>query len=97
MMPSAPHRNPGETGLTRRRFLEGLTSASGALVAPMLVPASVRGNAATPPPSERIAVAVIGHGLMGRGHLRVCLGRPDLHVLAVCDPDRSRCQEARQR
>lgn len=75
--------------LTRRSFL-----ARSALAAvPMIVPSSVFG---ANPPSERINVGLIGRGIMGRGHWRVLLGRRDAQVLAICDVDRSRCEEGRQ-
>jgi predicted dehydrogenase len=56
----------------------------------------VLGAAGSPPPSARITVGLIGRGLMGSGHLRVLLGRKDAQVLAVCDVDRSRCEEGRR-
>jgi hypothetical protein len=62
-----------------------------------MIPASVRGGAAGAPPSERITVGLIGHGAMGRGHLRRLAGDREVQVLAVCDVDRVRCDEARQR
>jgi hypothetical protein len=52
-------------------------------------------NGATPP-RERITCGLIGRGLMGRGHLRVLVGRPEAQLLAVCDVDRARCEEGRQ-
>ena len=33
--------------------------------------------------------------MMGRGHWRVLLGRSETQVLAICDVDRSRCEEGR--
>ncbi|MCX7886047.1 MAG: Gfo/Idh/MocA family oxidoreductase [Verrucomicrobiae bacterium] len=48
------------------------------------------------PPSERIAVGLIGLGAMGRGHLALLLGHPAAQVVAVCDVDRVRREEARQ-
>ncbi len=47
-------------------------------------------------PSERITVGLIGRGLMGAGHLRVLLGRKEAQVVAVCDVDRTRCEEGRR-
>ena len=78
---------------SRRKFLHRAALAG---AAPWILPASVRGSAGSLPPSERITVGLIGRGLMGRGHLRVLLGRKDAQVLAVCDVDRSRCEEGRQ-
>jgi hypothetical protein len=56
----------------------------------------VRGGDGSAPPSERITVGLIGRGLMGSGHLRVFLGRKETQVLAVCDVDRSRCEEGQR-
>ena len=37
---------------------------------------------------DRVRVALIGLGTMGRNHLRVLMERPDVEVVAVADPDR---------
>jgi len=37
---------------------------------------------------DRIRVALVGLGTMGRNHLRVLMQRPDVEVVAVADPDR---------
>ncbi len=47
-------------------------------------------------PSERITIGLIGIGAMGRGHLSLLLGLPSVQVVAVCDVDRVRREEARQ-
>jgi len=82
--------------VTRRQFLQRTVLATGALAAPLFVPSSVLGGDGSTPPSERINVGLIGRGAMGRGHLRVLLGRKETQVLAVCDVDRSRCEEGRR-
>ncbi len=82
---------------TRRRFMASAAALSGALAAPWIVPASVSGAEGNTAPSERIAVGLIGHGCMGRGHLHRLAGDPDIQVLAVCDVDRSRCEEGKRR
>ncbi len=77
--------NYGSTPLSRRRFLHLVTAL------PPAFAASVReGTAALAPPSERIQVALIGCGMMGSGHLNYLLGRGDVQIVAVCDPDRTR-------
>lgn len=48
------------------------------------------------PPSERITLGFIGLGMMGRGHLHWFLKYPDVQVLAVCDVDQWRRENARQ-
>jgi predicted dehydrogenase len=45
--------------------------------------------------SERITVASIGIGIMGNGNLRRMLSNPDLQVVAVCDVDEWRLNDAR--
>lgn len=80
----------------RRSFLRRTAAAAVAATAPAYIPASALGLGDALPPSERINVGLIGRGLMGSGHLRVLLGRKDAQVLAVCDVDRSRCEEGRR-
>ena len=46
--------------------------------------------------SERITLALIGCGGMGRADMRILMSKPGTQVLAVCDPDRSRRKQARQ-
>lgn len=82
--------------VTRRKFLQRTGVITAASAACWIIPASVRGAAGAIPPSERINVGLIGRGLMGAGHLRVLLGRKDAQVLAVCDVDRTRCEEGRR-
>ena len=66
----------------RRAFLKK-TAATVAL--PYIVPASAMGQAGTTAPSERIVMAGIGIGNMGRGDLGNFLGRNDVQYVAVCD------------
>ncbi|MBT3376565.1 MAG: Gfo/Idh/MocA family oxidoreductase [Lentisphaerae bacterium] len=86
-----------EHGVTRRRFLGRMALASGAAAAPYLIPASARGADGAVSPGNRITLGLIGHGRMGQGHLRWCLGRKDAQVLAVCDVDTVRREEAQRR
>ena len=79
-----------KSSLSRRAFV---SRTAGALAAPWLVPASARGADGTTAPANRITVGLIGRGCMGRGHLQRLVGDKDVQVLAVCDVDRSRCQE----
>jgi hypothetical protein len=82
--------------ITRRAFLGHAACASGTIALPWIIPASARGANGNPAPSERIAVGLIGHGLMGRGHLHRLAGDPGVQVLAVCDVDRVRRDEAKR-
>ncbi len=68
--------------LGRRTFLKA-TAASVAL--PYFVPASAMGNSGSVAPSNRIVMAGIGIGNMGRGDLGSFLGRDDVQYVALCD------------
>lgn len=68
-----------------------LKQGAGLLAAPWLI--SPRLNAA--PPSDRVALGFIGIGMMGRGHLRRMLSNPDIQVVAVCDVDQWRVNDAK--
>jgi hypothetical protein len=82
-----------KSSLSRRAFVP---RTAGGLAAPGLVPASARGADGTTAPANRITVGLIGRGCMGRGHLQRLVGDKDVQVLAVCDVDRSRCQEGKE-
>ena len=83
--------NPTVT--TRRRFLQ----QAAALAAPTLVAASALGREAKAAASERIGVGMIG---MGRQaylvNLKQFLKMPDVQILAVCDVDSWRLDNAKQ-
>lgn len=78
--------------ISRRSFVKAAAIAG----APLIVRPSVLGLGGAIAPSERIGFGLIGRGLMGAGHLRVLLGRKEAQVLAVCDADRTRCEEGRR-
>jgi len=84
-------------GISRRDLLAvgGAAAVSGVLGGTWLVPSSARGSAGRAAASERITVGLIGHGLMGRGHLRRLAGDRSVQVLAVCDVDGLRRQSAK--
>jgi predicted dehydrogenase len=83
--------------ITRRRFLGGTAALSGLVAVPWIIPSSALGGDGNVTPSNRITVGLIGHGIMGRGHLRRLAGDRDFQVLAVCDVDNTRCQQAKSR
>ncbi|MHC4175117.1 MAG: Gfo/Idh/MocA family protein [Planctomycetota bacterium] len=83
--------------ITRRKFLSRTAVFSGTIAIPWFIPSSAHGTNGVPAPSNRITIGLIGHGLMGRGHLRRLVGDWDVQVLAVCDVDRLRCEEAKRR
>lgn len=68
------------------------------MAAPWIVPARVLGRTQDdePPPSERIGLGLIGCGGMGRADLSALMGKRGVQVLAVCDPDRSHRDAAKQ-
>jgi len=81
--------------INRRQFLGGSAAAGALLAAPSLIPSSARGADGRAAPSEQIGVGLIGRGRMSRGHLRRMLNNPGVRVLAVCDVDQVRREEAR--
>ena len=92
---------------TRRGFL---TAAAAAVAAPYVLRATALGAAGRKPPSDRITLGMIGMGTQGNGHLGGAhggawnaqrpggfLAREDVHVLAVCDVDRGRRENAKKK
>ncbi len=63
-MPQTTNKNDGRKSLVNRR--EFIAAAAGAIAAPLIIPASARGADGHVAPSNRIAVAQIGMGRMGR-------------------------------
>jgi predicted dehydrogenase len=92
--------------VTRRGLLRRGFGALAAMAAPMVLPSHVLGRNGLVPPSERIAMGFTGLGGQGSGHLfggawtylpGGYLARSDVQVLAVCDVQRSRADDAKQR
>ncbi|MHC4461339.1 MAG: Gfo/Idh/MocA family protein [Planctomycetota bacterium] len=83
--------------ITRRQFLGRTAALSGIVTAPWFIPSSARGADGNVAPSNRITVGLIGHGIMGRGHLRRLAGDRDFQVMAVCDVDSVRCEQGKNR
>lgn len=79
--------------LSRREFIRNTAAA---VAVPMIVPASALGLDGQKPPSERITVGVIGVGFQARGHLNLLIRHPDTKVLAVCDVDTKRREDAKK-
>ncbi|HEX2970769.1 MAG TPA: Gfo/Idh/MocA family oxidoreductase, partial [Tepidisphaeraceae bacterium] len=73
---------------SRRRLLQ----SAALLAAPLVLPSSVFGAAA---PSNRITIGCIGVGRMGTGDLHDVIGRPQVQILAVCDVDSKRVNNAK--
>jgi hypothetical protein len=70
--------------VSRRTFL-GTTAGAAAVT---LVPRHVLGGPGYVAPSDRIAVAYVGCGTQGLRQLMPALEKPDLRIVAVCDPNR---------
>ncbi|MBN1126977.1 MAG: Gfo/Idh/MocA family oxidoreductase [Sedimentisphaerales bacterium] len=85
------------TLVNRRTFLQQSAALSGIVTIPSIIPVSAFGTESSKSPSDRITMGLIGHGCMGRGHLSRLIGDRDIRVLAVCDVDQSRCQDAARR
>ena len=90
---------PVKSKLSRRTFLQRTASAAtAAVVAPMIVPASVLGRDGTVAPSNRIAMGFIGTGRQALyANIPGFLYQPDAQVVAVCDVDSWRMGKARQK
>lgn len=80
--------------LGRRTLLK---QGAGVLAAPWVLSSRALGGAGVLPPSERVTVGFIGIGMMGRGHLRRLASNPAAQILAVCDVDEWRVNDAQAR
>jgi len=80
--------------MSRRDFLfAGAATVGAAAVYPSIVPSTVFGATA---PSNRITLGMIGMGLMMGGHFKGMLNRSDVQVLAVCDVDKGKRENAKR-
>ncbi len=76
--------------VTRRQFLKGSATVAGTA---LFVPSSVFGANA---PSNRITFGFIGVGRMGMDDMREILGFKQAQVIAVCDVDANRIENAKK-
>lgn len=67
---------------SRREFFK---AASATLAAPYVITSAALGNQSRSPASDRIVMAGIGIGNMGKGDQGAFLGRKDVQYVAVCD------------
>jgi myo-inositol 2-dehydrogenase/D-chiro-inositol 1-dehydrogenase len=83
---------------TRRRFLKRTAAlAGGAIAVPCFVPGSALGAEGRAAPSERIGVGMLGVGRQTVAYnLKAFLASPDTQVVAVCEVDAWRRENARQ-
>jgi hypothetical protein len=87
-----------KTTFSRRSMLQRSTlTATAALAAPAIIPASALGRNGFTAPSERITCGMIGFGIMMAGHFNYMLSRHDIQVLAVCDVEREKREKAQKR
>ena len=73
-----------KNAMNRRNFVK--TAASTPLVL-SIVPSRVLGGPVAKAPSEKLNLACIGMGYQGQRMLHSLLKRPDVRVVAVCDPN----------
>jgi hypothetical protein len=81
----------------RRQVLKlAAAAAGGAVAAPFIAGAAALGRDGATAPGDRIAVGFIGIGRMGQGHLRCFFDYPEAQIVAVCDVDAWRRQNAKE-
>ncbi len=80
------------SNLSRRAFIKKTLATSCLLACPTIIPASAFGANA---PSRRLTLGCIGVGRMGRADLQDFLGFEEAQVLAVCDVDAKRANDAK--
>jgi len=86
-----------EKAMDRRSLLRRTSAVlSGSMGFPHLIPSTALGKKGDIAPSNRITMAVIGCGGMGRSNLRAFLNMPDVRVTAICDVDRIHLKETKQ-
>src|SRR6185369_9522278 len=79
--------------ISRRAFVGGTAALLGV---PLIVPASALGCEDKKAASERLTIGFIGMGTMNRGYLGFFLGQKDVQVVAVCDVDTKRREDAKK-
>jgi predicted dehydrogenase len=79
------------TRINRRTFVKA------AAAAPLILPRTALGDDKKDPPSDRLGVGFIGMGIQSRGHLGFCLNQKEVQVLAVCDVDTTRREDAKKK
>ena len=80
----------------RRQFLKRAGGAAlGVVASAYIIPSSVFAADGFVAPSNKINLGSIGVGGMGTGHLRDLVGRAEARVIAVCDVNSQRADNAR--
>ncbi len=81
--------------ISRRSVLKKSLKTAAAISAPMIVPSSVLGlGGPNTSPNSRINVGLIGHGKIMNGHRQYHLGNESVEVVALCDVDSRKLDEA---
>ncbi|VGO14921.1 Putative 4,5-dihydroxyphthalate dehydrogenase [Pontiella desulfatans] len=87
--------NSKKNSLSRRNLLRSTGVAAAAVAAPTVIPSSALGFGGFTAPSNRITLGMVGFGLMMKGHFSNMLGRKEVQILAVCDVDTKKREEAK--
>ncbi|MDZ7332925.1 MAG: Gfo/Idh/MocA family oxidoreductase [candidate division KSB1 bacterium] len=78
--------NPPSTNvMTRRKFISTAVATAASL---SIVPRHVLGGPGYVPPSDKITIANIGCGTQGLREMVRLLERPEVQIMAVCDPNK---------
>jgi predicted dehydrogenase len=80
-----------QTASSRRQFAK---VAAASVAAPFILPSRIW--SAETAPSERLTLGFIGVGKMNSGHLNSFLGRKEVQIVAVCDVDTNRRENAKK-
>jgi predicted dehydrogenase len=80
-----------QSGMNRRDFMKAAIVAG----VPLVVPRAALGDDKKAAASERLNIGLIGMGTQNRGHLGHFLGQKDVQVVAVCDVDTTRRENAK--
>jgi predicted dehydrogenase len=78
------------SSISRRRFM------AGAATAPLILSTASFGQEKKAPANDRLGIGFIGMGTQSRGHVSFCLGAKECQVLAVCDVDTTRREDAKK-
>src|SRR6266705_31357 len=84
-------RNKTASGLSRRAFIRGTTTAIAGF---SIIPRHVLGGAGFVPPSEKVNIAIVGCGGQGRTNVRSLFEQADGQIIAVADPIESQNLDA---
>ena len=72
---------------SRRNFLKSVAAPAVVVGFPTIIPASALGLQGTVAPSNRVALATVGTGWMGGGHVDAFLKVPEAQYVAIADVD----------